>query len=316
MKDNYKINHIMNTITMIKNIWNRMMLRRWLTGVALLMTTLIPIGQAMAAEVFEELAGMPQVESTFISGRFAHSKKTWRSANNIRHSLNLEDGFSSLYSYHCYSKESVSKARQILNTYIKTHPEMELVMRSNEGGNNYELYESFINDNTLSKLIIWDSVGDGLCEVVVINWKDGFKRKGKDQASKKSGRGASGSESDSKSSWYFNNGQFIISPDELLSPDELFKLKGGSKASSISISCSSDGSENNTSITINGKTYKIKDLVKKEIDRIKDELRNAESINIDLSDLQNLKKLDNLDLDNLGNIKILKNGKTIVIENK
>ncbi len=148
-------------------------LRRAALTLAMALVALVP---AMGADdIFAALAGMPQVESTYISGRFSHNKRYWQSRNG-EHAFNISMGFSALYSYNCYSEESVKKARQILKDYIKRHPEMEVMMKTVQGMQEYVIYESFISDNVVSKVIIWSSDAPNVAEVVVIDWDEGMKR--------------------------------------------------------------------------------------------------------------------------------------------
>lgn len=148
-------------------------LRRGALTLAMALVALVP---AMGADdIFAALAEMPQVESTYISGRFSHNKRTWRS-NNGQHALNLGKGFSALYSYNCYSEESVKKARQILRDYIRRHPEMEVMMKTVQGMQEYIIYESFLSEDVINKVIIWSSDAPNVAEVVVIDWDEGMKR--------------------------------------------------------------------------------------------------------------------------------------------
>lgn len=129
-------------------------------------------------EVFAELAGMNQVESTYVSGRFAHNKKYWSSSSGM-HRMDLRDGFSSLYSYQCYSEESVSKAKDILKKYLRNNPDMEVMMKTTQGMQEYVVYEKFIDDGKkVTQMIIWNSDAPNLCEIVVINWNKGLERRG------------------------------------------------------------------------------------------------------------------------------------------
>lgn len=148
-------------------------LRRAALTLAMALVALVP---AMGADdIFAALAEMPQVESTYISGRFSHNKRTWRS-NNGQHALNLGKGFSALYSYNCYSEESVKKARQILRDYIRRHPEMEVMMKTVQGMQEYIIYESFLSEDVINKVIIWSSDAPNVAEIVVIDWDEGMKR--------------------------------------------------------------------------------------------------------------------------------------------
>lgn len=142
-----------------------------------LMAVLVGIFSPMisAEEIFADLAGMNMVESTYISGRMAHNKKLWQS-NSGSHRMDLSAGFSSLYTYECYSVESVKKGMSILDNYLKKNPDVELVMRTNEASENYSIYEKFSSDNKLLQMIIVNKTGPNLCEIVVVDWKDGLSR--------------------------------------------------------------------------------------------------------------------------------------------
>lgn len=150
-------------------------IRRYAGILLVLVASFLCSQRAGAEEIFAALTDMNQVESTYISGRFAHHMKTWRSANG-NHAMNLSQGFSSLYSYQCYSLDAVDKARKILKDYLQKHPELEVVMRSKDAAGEYVVYESFIDDNTVSKMIIWNSDAPNVCEIVVIDWKKGLAR--------------------------------------------------------------------------------------------------------------------------------------------
>lgn len=131
---------------------------------------------AMAEDVFADLAGMSHVESTYVSGRFAHNKKYWYS-NSGMHKMDLSRGFSSLYSYQCYSEETVAKARDILKRYLKKNPDVEVVMKTTQGMQEYVVYEKFIDEGKkVEQMIIWNSDASNVCEIVVINWDKGLER--------------------------------------------------------------------------------------------------------------------------------------------
>ena len=127
-----------------------------------------------AQEIFADLSDMSNVESVYVSGRFAHNYPTWRSMDG-KHAMNLR-GFSALYIYQCYSIESVNKASEILKSYLKKNPKLELVMSSKEIGGEYKIYETFNKDNKLMEMIIWNCEAKNMCEIVVVKWKDGLER--------------------------------------------------------------------------------------------------------------------------------------------
>lgn len=130
----------------------------------------------MAEDVFADLAGMSHVESTYVSGRFAHNKKYWYS-NSGMHTMDLSRGFSSLYSYQCYSEETVAKARDILKRYLKKNPDIEVMMKTTQGMQEYVVYEKFVDEGKkVEQMIIWNSDASNVCEIVVINWDKGLER--------------------------------------------------------------------------------------------------------------------------------------------
>lgn len=130
--------------------------------------------EASAEDIFAELNDMPHVEGTYVSGRFSHNKKYWSSNSGDRY-MNLSKGFSALYTYQCYSTDAVKKARQILKQYVRNNSNVELVMRSKTDGQEYMVYEKFMNEEMISQMVIWNSDGPNVCEVVVIDWDKGLK---------------------------------------------------------------------------------------------------------------------------------------------
>lgn len=150
-------------------------IKRQLAAVTLVLAAIGVSPAAQANDIFEALNGMTTVESTYVSGRFAHNKKTWRNHTGTR-AMDLSKGFSSLYSYQCYSEESVKKARQILADYLKKNKNVEVVMRSKQGGQEYVVYEKFKDDDMVTQMIIWSCDAPNVCEVVVIDWDKGLKR--------------------------------------------------------------------------------------------------------------------------------------------
>lgn len=148
--------------------------RRILAMAIMAICVLIPF-QSRAEEIFAELAKNKQVESTYISGRFASTKQTWRSMSG-RRALNLGDGFSAMYTYQCYSKESVDLARSILEKFLKKNPDVEVMMRSKELSGEYCLYERFNKDGDVTLCLIWNCEAPSQAEVVVVDLKNGYKR--------------------------------------------------------------------------------------------------------------------------------------------
>lgn len=151
----------------------------------LVILTLLPL-QGLAQDIFYPLTNLPQVESSFISGRFSHNHRYWYSQYND-HSLNLTDGFSSLYAYTCPTAESVSLAEEILNAYIKSQTDIELVMRNTSNHSDYRIYEKFDKDDKLVQLVIWNKEAANVCEVVVINWDKGYAKKSKTEGYNQNG---------------------------------------------------------------------------------------------------------------------------------
>lgn len=157
---------------------------RSLVSMTLLLSACISPFPGFAADIFASLAGDNTVESTYVSGRFAHNMPRWRSRTG-NHSIDLSKGFTAMYNYQCYSEESVKKARKLLLDYLKSNPDVEVMMKTSQGGRNgqqYEVYERFLDEDTVSQLIIWSSDAPGICEIVVVDWNKGMKR---DQKSNK-----------------------------------------------------------------------------------------------------------------------------------
>jgi hypothetical protein len=51
---------------------------------------------------------------------------------------------------------------------------MEMVMKQEQGCQQYRVYEQFGKDGKIYKMIIWSAEADNLCEVVVIDWDEGL----------------------------------------------------------------------------------------------------------------------------------------------
>lgn len=157
-------------------------------AVSVLMTVLMWLGfnpDASAKDIFDELADMPNVESTYVSGRFSHNMPQWRSSTGKR-AINLEDGFSAIYTYECHTKEAVQKARAILKAYLKATPDMELMMRTKDGDSEYLIYEKFSAEKILEQMLVWSNDGPNVCEIVVINWEPGFNSKKRNNTTSRS----------------------------------------------------------------------------------------------------------------------------------
>lgn len=149
--------------------------RRLIVGTVMTILGLFSCFKANAQEIFAELTDMKQVESTYISGRWAPTMPTWRNMTGT-HAIDLREGFSALYTYNCYSIESVAKAHKILDSYLKKNSDIEVVMRTREGSSAYEIYERFTPDNRLTQMIIWSSDAPNVAEIVVVDWKEGLQR--------------------------------------------------------------------------------------------------------------------------------------------
>lgn len=126
-----------------------------------------------AEDIFAALAGMTQVESTYVSGRWAHNQKYWRDRAG-KYSLDLSRGFSALYSYQCYSTEAVNKAKQLLKDYLKNNPEVDLVSKTTGAGQEYMIYEKFDDNDNLVQMVVWDLSSSNACEIVVVDWYKGL----------------------------------------------------------------------------------------------------------------------------------------------
>lgn len=146
--------------------------RKLVMIVAMAIMAMLPM-QMRADDIFDALADMQGVESTYVSGRFAHNYKQW---NMSGRRLNLNMGFSSLYAYELTSTTAVTKAKRILDQYLQKHPELEVMLRTRDGQSEYIVLEQFGMDNKLYKWVIWDYMASNSLEIVVINWKNGYTR--------------------------------------------------------------------------------------------------------------------------------------------
>ncbi len=162
-----------NNLANIKQM--KLPVRGLITGVLVIMA-LILSPTIKAEDIFAELTELQQVESSYVSGRFSHNQKMWTSRSGQR-PIDLSAGFSALYSYRCYSQEAVDKARSLLKAYLKKNPSVEVMMRSKDLAGEYVIYEKFNKDDKLVQMVIWSSEGPHLCEIVVVDWNDGLKKK-------------------------------------------------------------------------------------------------------------------------------------------
>lgn len=146
--------------------------RIFATILILTFCVLMPQG-ICAADIFDDLADMQGVQSTYISGRFAHNYKQW---NMTGRSLNLNMGFSSLYAYELTSTSAVNRAKKLLEQYTQRHPELEVMLRTRDRQSEYIVLEQFGSDNKIYKWVIWDYSASNSLEIVVINWENGYTR--------------------------------------------------------------------------------------------------------------------------------------------
>lgn len=124
---------------------------------------------ASAEEIFAKLTECPQVESSYVSGKFSRYAPPIRSGYIP---AELTQNFSALYTYECYSEEAVKKARKILTSYLTKKPEIETVIRNRHGYEEYSVYQKFNSDNSIAQMIVWSSSSPIACELVVIDWDD------------------------------------------------------------------------------------------------------------------------------------------------
>ncbi len=146
--------------------------------VSLLMLAIFILPETLSAkDIFESLAKDfgQSVESTYVSGRFSHSGKTWWSRDG-RNYFNLNRGFSSMYVYNLNSEESVRAAEKLQKKHIDSHPRMELMLTKQTGHSVYKIYEEIGEDNKIYQLIIWNRLAPNCAELVVVNWKNGLGR--------------------------------------------------------------------------------------------------------------------------------------------
>lgn len=149
-----------------------------LLAAAIIILSALTGGSANAKEIFAELTEMPHVESTFISGKIGHSLMALPEVGRIvRNGVTLDsDDLKAMFIYRCYSEDSVKKAREILSDYVKSHKNVELVMRTRQGGQEFTMYEETKAGNSDSseraKFIIWTADAPNVCKVVVIDWDE------------------------------------------------------------------------------------------------------------------------------------------------
>ncbi|MDE6231242.1 MAG: hypothetical protein K2M37_06450 [Muribaculaceae bacterium] len=126
-----------------------------------------------AKEIFEELAELPHVSSSYVSGRFAHNQPFWQSSDFI-HSFNLSKGFSSLYTYSCNSSESVNRAEKIIRSDIENNSNFILMNRVKDGMTDYRIYELINSEGKILKLVIWNKIANNAAEIVIVNYNFGL----------------------------------------------------------------------------------------------------------------------------------------------
>lgn len=145
---------------------------------SLMMLAIFILPETLSAkDIFESLAKDfgRSVESTYVSGRFSHSGKTWWSRDG-RNYFNLNRGFSSMYVYNLNSEESVRAAEKLQKKHIDSHPRMELMLTKQTGHSVYKIYEEVGEDNKIYQLMIWNRLAPNCAELVVVNWKNGLER--------------------------------------------------------------------------------------------------------------------------------------------
>ncbi|MDE6007231.1 MAG: hypothetical protein K2G67_06735 [Muribaculaceae bacterium] len=146
-------------------------------GMIMLIMLLVANIGATAKEIFAELTAMPHVESTFISGRVGTSMMTVPEvARGAKNGVWIDSDFKAMFIYRCYSEDSVKKARELLSNYVKSNNNVELVMRTRQGMQEYSMYEvvnaGARNTDNRAKLIIWNEDAPNVCQIVVIDWEE------------------------------------------------------------------------------------------------------------------------------------------------
>lgn len=172
---NLKIRHNMNTLYNIR--LTMMNAKKLITMFMMLSLTLSLYAQQLPREIFGELADDPEVECTYISGRFSHNQRSWRSQSG-EHGMSLERGFSSMWTYQLYSDKAVTRARSILDHYLKSNKNIELVMQTKSGVQDYRIYEKFATidgKEMIVQMIIWSFDAPNVGEICVINWDKGLE---------------------------------------------------------------------------------------------------------------------------------------------
>ncbi|MDE6836487.1 MAG: hypothetical protein K2J03_05990, partial [Muribaculaceae bacterium] len=150
-------------------------IRRIILTLGLLIAALIP-GQIAAQDIFSELTNDPSVKSTYVSGKFSHNSNGRWYSRSYEHSMQIGKDFSTLFQYECNGEETVKTAERILSRYLKENPDMELMRSTNNYGSIYSIYEKFNGDGKVIQLIIMNKETPQFCEIVVVNWKNGYQR--------------------------------------------------------------------------------------------------------------------------------------------
>lgn len=138
----------------------------WIVGILVGLLSMWP-DTMKAEEIFHALTANKNVESTYVSGRIAKDYKIWQGSMN-RSSIQLPTGFSSLYSYRCYSKEAVEEGRKILKDYLKDNKDVELVMSTNDHTGEYQYYLRYNGNDHVTQALIWNCMAPNDCEIVVV----------------------------------------------------------------------------------------------------------------------------------------------------
>ncbi|MDE6537590.1 MAG: hypothetical protein K2M13_06100 [Muribaculaceae bacterium] len=150
-------------------------IRRMMLALGLLIVVLIP-GKIAAQDIFSELTNDPSVKSTYISGKFSHNSNGRWYSRSYEHSMQIGKDFSTLFQYECNGEETVKTAERILSRYLKDNPDMELMQSTNNYGSVYSIYEKFNSEGKVMQLIILNKETPQFCELVVVNWKNGYER--------------------------------------------------------------------------------------------------------------------------------------------
>lgn len=126
-----------------------------------------------AKDIFDSIAGNPQVESTYISGR-VNSKSVWQ-AQDGEATIKLA-GFDNMYTYLITDESVAKKAKRLLDKYLKANPDVDLVLQktSDMGKRRYEYYYKYGPGDRVYQAICWYATAPNNVEIAVVNWKNGY----------------------------------------------------------------------------------------------------------------------------------------------